>query len=186
MAGGDDPDLELVVRAGRGDPAAVQALVARKLPRVLTLAARMLGDSVEAEDVSQEAFLRVWRQAPRWRSGGARFDTWLHTVTLNLCRDRLRRRRPEPLEAAGEGALIDPAPTADAALAARDREAAVAAAIAALPVRQREALVLTTWQGLSNPEAAKAMGVSVEAVESLLARARRTLRSRLADLRACA
>ncbi|MGZ8369819.1 MAG: sigma-70 family RNA polymerase sigma factor, partial [Caulobacteraceae bacterium] len=92
-----DSDEDLVARAGRGDPAAVQALVARKLPRILALAARMLGDASEAEDVAQEVFLRVWREAPRWRPGEARFDTWMHRVALNLCHDRLRRRRDIPM-----------------------------------------------------------------------------------------
>ena len=88
-----DPDEDLVRRVGQGDPAAIQAMVARKLPRMLALARRMLGDAVEAEDVAQEAMLRAWRQAPRWTPGKARFDTWLHRVALNLCYDRLRRRR---------------------------------------------------------------------------------------------
>src|SRR5437879_6324297 len=68
-------------------------MVARKLPRLLALAARMLGDRAEAEDVAQDAFLRLWRQAPHWRRGEARVDTWLHRVALNLCYDRLRARR---------------------------------------------------------------------------------------------
>src|SRR5665213_211359 len=94
---GADLDDELVVKAGRGDPAAIRALVTRKLPRVLILAFRMLGDPGEAEDVAQETFLRAWKFAPRWRPGQARFDTWLHRVALNLCYDRLRRSRPIPV-----------------------------------------------------------------------------------------
>lgn len=177
---GDDPDLDLVVRAGRGDAAAVQALVARKLPRVLTLAARLLNDPTEAEDVAQETFVRAWRQAPRWRPGQARFDTWLHTVALNLCRDRLRRRRE--VTAAEPPERPDPGAGAEAGLIARERQARVAAALAELPERQREAVVLRTYQGLSQVDAAAALGVSVEAVESLVARARRALRVALADL----
>ena len=73
---------------------AVRALTARKLPRLTALAARILGDAAEAEDIAQESLIRAWRQAPVWRFGEARFDTWLHRVTLNLCRDRLRRVRP--------------------------------------------------------------------------------------------
>ena len=86
-----DPDEELVRRIGSGDDAAMQALVSRKLPRLLALARRMLGDAAEAEDVAQETFLRIWRNAARWRPGAARFDTWIHRVALNLCYDRLRR-----------------------------------------------------------------------------------------------
>jgi RNA polymerase sigma-70 factor (ECF subfamily) len=66
-------------------------LVAAKLPRILGLATRVLRNTSEAEDVAQEAFIRVWRHAGAWQSGRARFDTWLHTVVLNLCHDRLRR-----------------------------------------------------------------------------------------------
>ena len=92
---GDDPDLALLDRIGRGDGAAARAMVDRKLPRLLRLATRMLGDSSEAEDVAQESFVRLWRQAGRWRPGAARFDTWLHRVALNLCYDRLRKRRED-------------------------------------------------------------------------------------------
>jgi len=87
-----DPDAELVARVGAQDPAAVRMLVSRKLPRLLALATRMLGDRMEAEDVAQEAFVRIWKQAPHWGEGEARFDTWIHRVALNLCYDRLRGR----------------------------------------------------------------------------------------------
>jgi RNA polymerase sigma-70 factor (ECF subfamily) len=177
-----DPDEELLSRVAQGDPAAVRALVARKLPRLLSLAGRMLGDAPEAEDVAQEAFLRVWKQAPRWRPDGrARFDTWLHRVALNLCYDRLRRRREiataEPPDQADEG----PAP--DRGLAASDTGRRVAQALQALPERQREAIVLCHYQELGNIDAAAVMGVSVEALESLLGRGRRALRAALADLK---
>ncbi|MBW8814123.1 MAG: RNA polymerase sigma factor [Caulobacterales bacterium] len=176
-----DSDEELLSRVAGGDPAAVRALVARKLPRLLSLAGRMLGDAPEAEDVAQEAFLRVWKQAPKWRPGAARFDTWLHRVALNLCYDRLRRRREvataEPPERADEG----PAP--DRGLEASDTGRRVAQALQALPERQREAIVLCHYQELGNIEAAAVMGVSVEALESLLGRGRRALRAALADLK---
>jgi RNA polymerase sigma factor (sigma-70 family) len=176
-----DPDQELLSRVAAGDPAAVRALVARKLPRLLALAGRMLGDGQEAEDVAQDAFIRIWKQAPKWRPGAAKFDTWLHRVALNLCYDRLRRRREiafaEPPERVDEG----PAP--DRGLLARDTGDRVAAAMAALPDRQREAIVLCHYQELGNIEAAAVMGVSVEALESLLGRGRRALRAALGDLK---
>lgn len=173
-----DPDAELVARVGERDPAAVRTLVARKLPRLLALATRLLGDRMEAEDVAQEAFVRVWKQAPGWRTGEAKFDTWLHRVALNLCYDRLRGHREEPVEVMPE--TPDPGPTPDARLESRARDARVRAALAALPARQREALVLNYYQELSNLEAAALMGISVDALESLLARARRGLRAQLA------
>lgn len=180
MAAAADPDEDLVRRVGQGDPAAIQALVARKLPRMLALACRMLGDAVEAEDVAQEAMLRVWKQAPRWRPGQARFDTWLHRVGLNLCYDRLRRRREIPTEVLPD--RPDPGPAPDRGLLAAELGARVDRALQALPQRQREAIVLCHYQELTNIEAAGLMEVSIEALESLLSRGRRTLRLSLADL----
>jgi RNA polymerase sigma-70 factor (ECF subfamily) len=176
-----DPDEELVRRVGQGDPAAIQAMVARKLPRMLALAQRMLGDPVEAEDVAQDAMLRAWRQAPRWTPGKAKFDTWLHRVALNLCYDRLRRRREIPTDTPPERRDEGPAP--DRGLMAADVGVRVDAALARLPDRQREAIVLCHYQELTNIEAAALMEISVEALESLLSRGRRALRQALADIR---
>lgn len=177
----DGTDEDLVARIGRGDPAAVRAFVARKGPRMTALARRMLGDPVEAEDVVQEVFMRVWRQAPQWRPGTARFDTWMHRVALNLCYDRLRRRRETVMAEPPE--QVDESPAPDAGLEAADLGRRVDAALAALPDRQREALVLCHYQSLSNIDAAALMEVSVDALESLLARGRRALRLSLADMR---
>ena len=178
LSPGRDPDEDLVRRAGRGDPAAVQALVARKLPRVLNLAGRMLGDPAEAEDVAQEALLRAWKQAPGWKSGKARFDTWLHRVTLNLCYDRLRRREITGVQLPDRA---DPAPGAHEEMQARQLGVRVQAALAALPERQRSALALCHFQEIGAMEAADIMGVSIEALESLLARGRRRLRELLLE-----
>ncbi|TCW75897.1 RNA polymerase sigma-70 factor [Burkholderia sp. SRS-46] len=173
-----DPDAELVTRVGARDPSAVRALVARKLPRLLALATRLLGDRMEAEDVAQETFVRIWKQAPRWREGEARFDTWLHRVVLNLCYDRLRGRREEPVDELPD--MADPQPEPAVRAEHRARDARVQQALATLPARQREALVLHYYQEMSNMEAANLMGITVDALESLLARARRNLRAELA------
>jgi RNA polymerase sigma-70 factor (ECF subfamily) len=176
----EDRDAKLLQLIARGDAQAAREMVSRKLPRLLALATRMLGDAVEAEDVAQESLLRVWRQAPRWNPRTARFDTWLHRVALNLCRDRLRRaRRVNVVEDLSEQADGDPLP--DARLMAANEGERVAQALQALPLRQREAIVLQYYQELSNGEAAMVMEVSVEALESLLARARRRLRVLLAE-----
>lgn len=174
----EDPDWQLLARFGRGERAAARLLMAAKLPRVVSLANRLLADTLEAEDVAQEAFVRLLRHAPDRGQGPARFDTWLHTIVLNLCRDRMRRRWPETGVELPD--LVDPAPSAEAELIERDKARAVAQAIAALPERQREAIILVHYQDCSGQEAADSLGVSVEALESLLARGRRTLRARFA------
>ena len=175
-----DPDEDLVRRVGQGDPAAAQTLVSRKLPRILSLAQRMLGDAVEAEDVAQETMLKAWRQAPKWTPGKARFDTWLHRVALNLCYDRLRRRREIPTDTPPDRPDEGPAP--DRGLLAAETGVRVTAALKRLPDRQREAIVLCHYQELSNIDAAALMEISVEALESLLSRGRRALRQALSDM----
>ena len=171
-----DPDAELVKAVAAGDPAAMRAMVAQKLPRFLALATRMLGDRAEAEDVAQETFLRIWKHAGGWRQGGARFDTWAHRVALNLCYDRLRKRRDtlmaEPPEQRDEG------PMPDAGLMDEDSNSRrVERALQSIAPRQREAIVLVYYQDMSNQEAASVMQVSVDALESLLSRGRRALQA---------
>ena len=175
----DDPDGELVRRVGEGDALAVEALVARKLPRMTALAHRLLGDRSEAEDVVQELFLRVWKSAATWRPGAARFDTWMHRVAYNLCTDRLRKRREVALPETWDAP--DPQPLVDAAISAEQQSDAVGRALAALAPRQREAIVLTYYQELPNRDAAALMGIGVDALESLLARGRRALKARLEE-----
>jgi len=176
----EDPDEELLSRVAKGEPVAIQAMVARKLPRILNMAARLLGDPVEAEDVAQEAMLRIWKQAGKWKPGQARFDTWLYRVALNLCYDRLRRRRETPVETVPD--MVDEGPAPDRGILAAETGQRVQQVLMRLPQRQREAIVLCHYQELGNIEAAQLMGISVEALESLLSRARRTLRTSLSDL----
>ncbi|MFT4066504.1 RNA polymerase sigma factor [Paraburkholderia sp.] len=178
-----DPDAALIRRIADGDEAAAKMFVTRKLQRVLALAYRICGDQAEAEDVAQDVFVRVWKYARSWKSDDAKVDTWLHRIVLNVCQDRLaashRRHESGAMEL---DALADQAPTPEDTAAGQSMRARIWQALLALPVRQREALVLTYYQELSNVEAAAAMQVSVEAVESLLARARRTLKQRLLDI----
>lgn len=171
-----DPDADLVTAVAAGDAAAMRAMVTKKLPRLLALATRMLGDAAEAEDVAQETFLRIWKQAGTWRQGRARFDTWAHRVALNLCYDALRKRRDvlvaEPPEQA------DDAPLPDDGVAGREAESRrVERALQTIAPRQREAIILVYYQDMSNIEAAEVMQVSVDALESLLSRGRRALQA---------
>ncbi len=172
-------DADLLARYARGDPAAARALTVRLTPRAFAQAMRMLGDGAEAEDVAQEAMMRLWRIAPDWRPGEALVTTWLYRVVANLCTDRLRKRKRAalPLDEAGEPA--DSAPSVEAALQTRARRDALRAALADLPERQRIAVMMRHFDEASNPDIAQALGVSVEAAESLTARGKRALASAL-------
>lgn len=177
----DVPDEALLVAFGNGDLQAARALTERLTPRVLGFAARMLGDRAEAEDVAQEAMLRLWKQAPDWRQGEARVTTWLYRVVSNLCTDRLRKARGVGIDQIPEP--MDDTPGAEASLQQQARAAALQQALDALPERQRQAVILRHIEGFSNPEIAAVMDIGVEAVESLTARGKRALAAGLAGRR---
>lgn len=171
-------ELELMQKTARGDAAAFRALTDLHLGKIMSFAYRILHDRSEAEDVAQETFLRLWREAARYEPR-ARVSTWLHRIAHNLCIDRMRRTRERPTEDADEertsqepGGLLD----------RKELATAVEQALAALPERQRTAITLVHYQGLSNIEAAEVLEVRVDALESLLARGRRTLRENLKAL----
>lgn len=174
-------DEALLVAFGNGDRDAARILTARLTPRVLGYSTRILGDRAEAEDVAQEAMLRLWRIAEEWRQGEAKVSTWLYRVVANLCTDRLRKKRGVGLDTIAEP--IDEAPGAEAGMVQAQRQAALNAALQTLPERQRQAVVLRHIEGVSNPEIAELMEISVEAVESLTARGKRVLAKTLAARR---
>lgn len=170
-------DALLMSRIAQGDQRALQSLMQRHLGRTVRLAARVLGSTAAAEDVAQEAFIRVWKHADRWEDpeeAGARFSTWLYRIVLNLCIDEKRKRTFGNIEDVPEQA--DGRPDAERRLQQQEQSARVHAALGALPERQRAAFVLCFYEDFSNREAADMLGISVKALESLLVRARKTLR----------
>jgi RNA polymerase sigma-70 factor (ECF subfamily) len=174
------PDEALLIAFANGDGAAGQALVARLGPMLFGYAARVLGDAAEAEDVVQDAMMKLWKIAPVWRQGEAKVSTWAYRVTVNMCTDRLPRRKTRgqvDLDAIAE-------PAADLKsvveqMTETDRATALQDALDTLPDRQRQAVVLRHIDGLSNPEIAGIMDIGVEAVESLTSRGKRALKAAL-------
>lgn len=178
----DVSDEALLIAFGNGDADAARALTLRLTPRVLGFATRMLGgDRAEAEDVAQEAMLRLWKIAPDWRQGEAKVTTWLYRVVSNLCTDRLRRKRGVGIDTIPEPE--DDAPGAEAQMLQAARAQALESALAKLPDRQRQAVILRHIEGVSNPEIAEVMDIGVEAVESLTARGKKALAALLAGRR---
>ena len=181
-----------VARVARGDRAAYARLVKLHLQPLEAYAFRICGNRATAEDVVQEVMLRLWLRADQFKPERARLTTWLHQLAHNLCVDQLRRSsRLTQLPLANEGKDIpsigshhqingDDTSTAVTRFGMLDDDAdAVQKALSQLPERQRNALVLTYYQGLSNAEVAQVMQVGVRAVESLLVRARAALKKQL-------
>lgn len=178
MRDDEDDDHQLMARVADGDAGAFRRLVERHAASLTAHASRMLHSASEAEEVVQETYIRLWKQAPRYRPE-AKLRTLLYGITHNLCIDRLRARRKHDADALDELAAED-RPSRE--LGARQLSAEVQAAIARLPERQRAALSLVHFEELSNIDAAALLDISIEALESLLSRARRTLRELLAEL----
>lgn len=169
-------DEDLMARVAEGDRAAFRMLCDRYALRAIGFARRFVGHPQDAEDIAQEAFLRVWRAAPRWRASAA-FGTWFYRIVFNLCLNHRRRPPFAPLEEAGDPG--DPSPDPLARLERAEEDESLLVAVAGLPERQRAAILLTYWEGLSNARVADILGTSVSGVETLLVRARRGLRRSL-------
>lgn len=173
----DVDDVDLLRRTADGDRSAFGLLIRRHQRRVVALATRLLSSADRAEDVAQEAFLRVYCAAGTFEPR-ARFSTWLYRIVVNLCHDERRRWRFRFARLFGE-----PAARPGLAKVETDEIAArVRAAVDRLPDKQRTVLVLHRFEGLSCREAAEATGLSESSVESLLVRAYANLRKSLADL----
>ncbi|HSF11958.1 MAG TPA: sigma-70 family RNA polymerase sigma factor [Erythrobacter sp.] len=176
-------DAALAARLAARDPAALREAIALHGDPLQRIAYRMTGDAHEAEDIVQEALLRLWDQAPAiaarhpvgsQAASALRLGGWLNRVVTNLAIDRLRRARRVSGEEVPESE--DDAPLADELIEVGEREQSARALIAALPERQRAAIVLTYYEELSNAAAAEALDMNIKAFESLLQRARSALR----------
>src|SRR5947208_14224448 len=167
-------DHDLMARTAQGDGRAFQTLAGRHARRAFGLARRILGSDALAEEIVQDALLRVWINAPRWRPEAA-FRTWLYRIVVNLCLNARRRTGDLPLEAAEQ--VIDHGAAPDEQFGLDERDGRLAVAIDALPPRQRAAIVLTYQEGLSNTQVAQVLDISVSSVETSLVRARRALRT---------
>lgn len=172
-------EAALVARVAARDAAAFRLLVDAHAPTLHRVAWRMTGDAAEAEDIAQEALLRLWDHAPRWQDGRQSLAAWLRRVVMNLAIDRQRRTRR--LSGGEVPDRADEEPLADAALEADEQAARARALIAALPANQRAAIVLTYYEELPNADAAAAMDMKLKAFESLLFRARAALKAAFAS-----
>ena len=170
----EDDDLMCAIAAG--DQVAAKQVVENHLPLLMSLARHMLGNEAEAEEISQEAFLKLWKQATSWQPERALIATWLRRVASNLCIDRLRQRRTRALGEQDEQPI---APTQQRDLEEQDLALRVNEALEQLPERQKLALTLCHYQGMSQRQASAVMEISEHALESLLARAKRGLKTSL-------
>jgi RNA polymerase sigma-70 factor, ECF subfamily len=169
-------DDALLAQIGAGEVAAWETIIDRHLPALSRYAAYVLGDNAQGEDVAQETFIRLMKKAQTWEPNGAGLKSWLFRVARNLCIDHKRKKRPEPIENAE---FIEDPVDGNATDRRIDIANTVKVALAELPERQQTAIVLVHYEGFSGNEAANLLDISVEAVESLLARARRSLRMAL-------
>ena len=166
-------DNVLLVAFAKGDRSAAQQLTERLMPKIYSHAYYRLGNIADAEDVTQEAFLKLWKIAPNWKYDKAQVSTWLYRVVYNLCKDRYRRATLENLSSAQE--VTDGTQSPTDKIDAQYRQKALYDAMSILPENQRLAIQLRHIDELSNPEIAEIMELSIEAVESLTARGKRKL-----------
>jgi RNA polymerase sigma-70 factor (ECF subfamily) len=190
MALEHDPDARLMLRVQQGDLAAFEILVERYKQPVMNLVYRMTGDLHESEDLCQNVFVQVHKSAHRYRVT-ARFSTWLYTIARNLCLNELRRRTRHPAESLDAGTsdqdeyslhhqLQDAAtPSPPDACLQTELQQRIEQSLAALPEKQRTAILLCREQELAYEDIAEILGCSVSATKSLIHRARETLRQRL-------
>lgn len=170
-------DEQLMQRTSESDAPAFQELLNRYSRKVYALAWRLTMHSTDAEDLAQEVFLKIWKNASSWQPT-AKLETWLYRVLYNHFIDTKRRQKPIENGVSENIVSMDSSP--EQALVDKASQTEIAVAMEALPERQREALVLCYYQDLKAKEAADILSISTGALESLLFRARQTLKEKLA------
>ena len=170
-----DSDEALMARIVLSDRAAYAALIARHTNRFLALAERLLVNRALAEDVIQDVFLKIWLRADSFNPDAGKFTTWFYRVVTNKCFDEKRRKQTVALPENFE--IVDESKNSDATLEDKDRAIQVASILKKLPERQRLAITLCYYSELSNKQAAEIMDLNIKALESLLSRARATLKN---------
>jgi RNA polymerase sigma-70 factor (ECF subfamily) len=186
-----DPDVALMLRVQGGDQTAFQELFRKFGPRVLQYARRFVGSDAQAEEVTQDVFVQVFRFRHRYRPQ-SRFSTWVFTITTNLCLNELRRperklrvdiwdRRDDEDRAEGPQLADEAAITPEEGAATRELARQLEAAVGELPPKQRAALLLSRVDGLAYRDVAQALGCSEGAVKALLFRATQTLKKNLRE-----
>ena len=176
----DTSDEMLMAAVAARRQQAFRILMDRHMPRAIRVAQRIVRNPAEADDIGQEAFLRVWHKAESFDPNIARFTTWLYRIVLNLAFDRVRRPSFAPIDEAAE--IESGEPGAVETIIAREQRRALQDAMARLPERQRGAIALFHMEGLSGEEAARAMDLSAKAFESLLGRARAALKKEVENI----
>lgn len=170
-----DEDDRLLKRIALGEEAAFRRLVERHVDKGYALALRILRNPADAEDVVQDALVKVWTNRGTWRAGNARFSTWLYRVITNRCIDLCRRPRTSDVDDVPE--LPDGKTDAVSTIHIGEVNLLLERAMGKLPNQQRIALILSYHDDLSNPEIAEIMDTTISAVESLLKRGRQQLRA---------
>ena len=177
-AGPEKSDRELLALIREGNHQAFAEIVQRHTGRFYRLAYRYVQNRETAEDVVQDAFLKLWENPAIWRpERSSKFTTWFYRIVVNLCLDWQKKKRPMPLDEAVP--VADDAETVDETMTRMRAQKLLEKEIAALPERQRAALNLCFDEELSNQEAAEAMGLNLKALQSLIMRAKTTLRERM-------
>ncbi len=174
-----DSDTDLLPGLKAGDERALGLLMDRHMSKIHSLAFYMLGDQMMAEDITQTVFLKTWTHAKDWQPGKAKLLTWMRRVATNACLDALKKKKPIYTDIVPD--ISDDADTPFQALAKTEQANRVKAALGVLPDNQRAAMIMSYYQGLSQKEGSAILDVSESAYESLLARARKTLKTTLAN-----